>query len=504
LGRLLDDVSSERFRLTSAVADVPITMVCWYRTDDLSISQTMMCIGDATTTANHFHQLVFSNASDLLFASSRDGAAGAEGASVGTIRANLWYHCAGVWRTTTDRSAYLDRIRGDNTASKNPVNLDRTNIGMQEIQNGNFNPVSGRVAEAGIWDIDLNDGEINRLANGERPDQIRAGHLVAYWPLVRPGFLALDMSGNVNHMDEINGPIDAIAHPPLKPDPKKFFVKAVPIRKRFAVIEEPDSVNTPLEKGTLAQAFNGTTSIAQNTTADLDSDIWSCVFWLYKTGGGESFPKVIAFDENDSHHGVYLGNSGNDLIHVFQTFSGTNSVNETSSSAVTPRNTWVGIAVTFDGSTTGTQPDIYSIVPTKGEVRLDLRSLTELQGPSSGTRSTPPTGYCVGNRAATDRAVDGRIAHLQYFDRILREDELLEALFYPATIRRGLTLHLPLQVDGFDRSGNNLHATLTATSTVPGPPLKKRREFVFAIPPFRPVAAILDQDLQGTYRGYRV
>ena len=45
--------------------------------------------------------------------------------------------------------------------------------------------MDGRLAEVGIWNIDLTAAEIASLAKGMTPDKIRPQSLVFYAPLVR-------------------------------------------------------------------------------------------------------------------------------------------------------------------------------------------------------------------------------------------------------------------------------------------------------------------------------
>jgi hypothetical protein len=77
----------------------------------------------------------------------------------------------------------------------------------------------------------------------------------------------------------------------------------------------------------------------------------------------------------------------------------------------------------------------------------------------------------VGNLSGQNNTWDGRIAHVQIFNRILSAAEMDACLKDPGSVKHGLRLWLPMlnNADVNDRSGNDLHAAGTALETANGP-----------------------------------
>jgi hypothetical protein len=95
-----------------------------------------------------------------------------------------------VFASSTSRTAYINGgSSGTNTTSVVPSLLNRTNIGVQFLQNaGGTSGISfanGRVAECGIWNAALTAAEVASLAKGMTCDKVRPQSLVFYAPLVR-------------------------------------------------------------------------------------------------------------------------------------------------------------------------------------------------------------------------------------------------------------------------------------------------------------------------------
>lgn len=106
-------------------------------------------------------------------------------ASGGTISANSWNHAAGVYSSSTSRTAYANGTAGTaNTTSVTPSGMDNVNIGVRWYTTL-AEYFQGRVAEAAIWSAALTAAEIVSLNKGFRPYRIRPQSLVFYAPLLR-------------------------------------------------------------------------------------------------------------------------------------------------------------------------------------------------------------------------------------------------------------------------------------------------------------------------------
>ena len=247
MGRLFDDASSQYLTVDAGIVSgvEPLSMSAMFYAD-AAVNAVLLTVGTAGT-ANHRHALQVSSAQKVQ-AFSR-GTVNAEASTTTSFSLNTWHHACGLWISDALRRAYLDAGgEGGNSASEavNVPNICR--ISSRSGSATNF--MSGRIAEVGIWNIRLTLGEIAHLSRGVPPSQIRPGHLKGYWPLVRPGFLALDKSGNGNHMSEVNGPIASSAHPPLKTNHAREGVVAIPpYRPVGAVLEDWGGRGNEAESG---------------------------------------------------------------------------------------------------------------------------------------------------------------------------------------------------------------------------------------------------------------
>ena len=100
--------------------------------------------------------------------------------------ASTWQHAAGVFLSSTSRTAYLNAASAvTNTVVATPTNLNASTIGARYASNvlGTF--MNGRIAEVGIWNAALTAAEIASLAKGMTCDKVRPQNLVFYAPLVR-------------------------------------------------------------------------------------------------------------------------------------------------------------------------------------------------------------------------------------------------------------------------------------------------------------------------------
>jgi hypothetical protein len=125
------------------------------------------------------------------------------------MAANTWHHCVGVWINDTTRRSYLDSSLTNSTAiSAGAVaGLGQFMIGARRDAAALGNYLTGYIAEAGIWSVELNQAEVDALRSGIEPIHIRPESLLAYWPL--GGFwgnLDTDFATYVHSLTAVNGP----------------------------------------------------------------------------------------------------------------------------------------------------------------------------------------------------------------------------------------------------------------------------------------------------------
>lgn len=164
------------------VAAEPVTMACWFNSDDVTIRQSLMWVGDKDVVTE-YHDLTCDGATagDPVRAGSEN--AGRSSTTTG-YSANTWHHAAGVWVNDSERSSYIDGgSKGTNSTLRTVTGLDRTSIGRY----GDSSPsdyMSGLIAEAALWTVALSDAEILVLALGVSPLLVQPGSLAGYWPLL--------------------------------------------------------------------------------------------------------------------------------------------------------------------------------------------------------------------------------------------------------------------------------------------------------------------------------
>lgn len=169
---------------------MPITMACWFRPDIVTALETLMSISRNNNTTQ-FWAIYFAGATagDPIRAAANQS--GTQVNAVSTAGANgvasVWYHAAGVFASSTDKRAFFNGgNRGNNTTANTPANtVNKTNIATYySALNTRTSFFNGRIAEAGIWNVALDDDEIAALGAGLCPLLMRPQSLIGYWPLI--------------------------------------------------------------------------------------------------------------------------------------------------------------------------------------------------------------------------------------------------------------------------------------------------------------------------------
>lgn len=186
MARLFNDAASDNLETsTLPVSAAPLTMACFFRSDDITIAQDLMAISLVASSDQRFRLIAGGNAAgDPVRANARTTASGTADTTTG-YSANTWHHAAAVFASTTSRTAYIDGgSKGTNTTSLAPSGMTRFNIGVSQSNPVPSGYLSGDVCEAGIWNAALTDAEILSLAQGMSPRLVRPGSLVGYWRLL--------------------------------------------------------------------------------------------------------------------------------------------------------------------------------------------------------------------------------------------------------------------------------------------------------------------------------
>src|SRR3990167_2308485 len=214
MSRLFDDASSQYLEHGAAVlTGVPITMACWFYSDTITVSQDLMSIGD-TSVENQYFVLRARGASagDPIVADTTSSAASDDCSTTTGYSTNTWHHACAVYAAINDRRVFLDGgSKATNATSITPAGLAQTRIGTVAKLTGAFF-MSGRIAEAAIWNAAFDDSEVALLSKGLSPLLMRHQPLPAYWPLFGNDSPELDRWKNKFDVTLINGPTKA-EHP---------------------------------------------------------------------------------------------------------------------------------------------------------------------------------------------------------------------------------------------------------------------------------------------------
>ena len=208
MARDFDGVGDQVIRTSAVVTAKPLTMCCWFNFDAMMANtQHILGLSDSANAARGFN-LRISPDGELR---AQEDAALAVSAPVSI---GIWHHGVAVYIGQIDRRVYLDGVETIGTTDKTGTTPNETTLGGITLDSSR--DYDGRIAEAAIWDVVLNQNEINALAAGQSPKRVRPVNLKLYWPMIHNRATEVDYSGNENHSTSIIGTTNA-NHPPISP-----------------------------------------------------------------------------------------------------------------------------------------------------------------------------------------------------------------------------------------------------------------------------------------------
>lgn len=178
--------------LSGIPTNVPLTMACWFATDvNLAAAQGGLCgIYDKSQSAM-WHEMGIS--SGALRALAPPGAS--ESTTTNTITTGKLHHAVGIFTSTTSRRAVLDgdwANSNENTTSYTISGIDRFRIGRRGDSSPN-KEWDGPISEVSVWNVALDQWEVEALAAGAPAYVIRPASLVAYYPMREPSGSGFDL-----------------------------------------------------------------------------------------------------------------------------------------------------------------------------------------------------------------------------------------------------------------------------------------------------------------------
>ena len=203
---------------TCPISSYPYSISAWGRTTTAAVNQVIACIAYGAGSVE-YTLLQFSSGNNAAFI-VRNTAQGTATSSTSNST-NTWHHVLGVATNSTLRAVYLDGVgKGtDATSVTHSANIDNVGIGVL-TRSSKASPITGYVAEVGIWSAALTDADAVLLAAGTSPLMVNRANLVAYFPCggsypVSTG-AELDVFGSLSAAE--TGTVGTFAHNIIIPD----------------------------------------------------------------------------------------------------------------------------------------------------------------------------------------------------------------------------------------------------------------------------------------------
>lgn len=156
--------------LASAPAsDVPLTMVGWFEANNITASHRIMWTNDGTSD-NYTGLIAFGAGAGDKLAVYHRGAAGTQtNADSAAYVANTWTHAAGVFNSTTDRTAYKDGASAvQDTTSTGALTIDQIEVGAFVATGTHY--LDGTLGPQTVFDSALTAAQIASLGAGRNPN----------------------------------------------------------------------------------------------------------------------------------------------------------------------------------------------------------------------------------------------------------------------------------------------------------------------------------------------
>lgn len=192
----------------------PYSMGCWFNCA-FNLNATIMGMAD-NSVSNHYARIRLSSGTGnyIQFEISDGG-----GTSLSTIEPGQtwsqqqWHHALAIAFASDDQLIYLDGVNEEAhaTADVSPSGLDRYSVGGYLSSSPNY--ITGKLAEAAVWDVALSAGSRAMLAAGYSPLFVQPESLVRYSQIIGRTDPEIDLVGG-NHLT-VNATPLAFPHPPI-------------------------------------------------------------------------------------------------------------------------------------------------------------------------------------------------------------------------------------------------------------------------------------------------
>ena len=179
------------------VTAVPISYSMRFWTESLTINQVILTVARAGGNTDDWRVLLGGSITNDPFRALawRSGAGSFKDIQISPA-VQTWYQVGGMWKSSSAHMTVVaDGTLAIETAlNHTPLNVDGVRIGAR-IDADAATLVDGRVAEVGLWNVELTADEWAALGKGYSPACIRPSGLVFYCPLIDDSDVDL-ISGN--------------------------------------------------------------------------------------------------------------------------------------------------------------------------------------------------------------------------------------------------------------------------------------------------------------------
>lgn len=266
MGRAFVTASSQGLSYAGAVlAAEPLTMACWAFVDNLTATHCLMSLTDGTSNSRRMDLLANGAATgDPVQAFKQNSGTSDSAGTSAAYPSGTWFHAAAVFAGATSRAAYLNGAsKGTNATSIATPVLNKTGLGyLPRLTAASY--LSGRMAEAGIWNVALSDAEVLTLARGVSPLMVRPEALIAYWPLLGRYAPENDLLGGFPLTLSASPPAQA-AHPRiLYPSRPRLTPQVIVIPPYASLVPVAESAGMDRVTRSL-----GTDSVTRNMAGDM-------------------------------------------------------------------------------------------------------------------------------------------------------------------------------------------------------------------------------------------
>lgn len=190
MARSFNGSSDKLVKGSSLIQNAPVTMACWFNTDNNTNTGIVMAIANSGNNVQRFSIQMRGDLGGDPISMVNTGNTGVQ--AIATTSSGFtpgqWHHACGVIDNAADHKIYIDGGSvGTSTTNIGLVTMDRMSIGaLERLTPAAFFP--GDIMECGWWDVALSVEEIVSLARGFSPSLVRTHHLIMYLPLIGPDY----------------------------------------------------------------------------------------------------------------------------------------------------------------------------------------------------------------------------------------------------------------------------------------------------------------------------